>query len=79
MAKHPVPKKKTPKSKSKKRYGSFKTKVHKRLDNTVKLMDCPSCKAKKVSHEVCHECGQYNGRQVIDKQKKIEKITTIKA
>jgi large subunit ribosomal protein L32 len=79
MPKHPVPKKKTPKSKSRKRYGSFKTSVLKKLSNRVNLVDCPNCKSKALAHTTCHECGQYRGRQVIDKQKKIHKITKIKA
>lgn len=79
MAKHPVPKKKTAKTTSKQRYGSFKTKVLKKLSNRVNLVDCPNCGAKAQAHTVCHECGQYKGRQVIDKQKKIDKITKIKA
>jgi len=79
MPKHPTPKKKTNKVTSKQRYGSFKTKVLRRLENTVNLVTCPNCGAKALSHTVCHECGQYRGRQVIDKQKEIEKITKIKA
>jgi len=79
MAKHPVPKKKTSKSTSKQRYGSFKTKVLKKLTNKVSLVDCPDCGAKAMSHTVCKECGKYRGRQVIDKQKKIDRITKIKA
>ncbi|MFC1616359.1 50S ribosomal protein L32 [Patescibacteria group bacterium] len=79
MPKHPVPKKKTPKSHAKKRYGSFKTKVLKNLDNQVNLIDCPNCGAKCLSHHTCAECGQYRGRQVIDKQKQVDKITKIKA
>jgi len=79
MAKHPVPKKKTAKTTSKQRYGSFKGKVLKKLSNAVNLIDCPNCGAKQQSHTVCHECGQYRGRQVIDKQKEEAKITKIKA
>lgn len=79
MAKHPVPKKKTSKARSKRRYGSFKTKTLKKLSNIVNLVTCPNCKSKIVTHTVCPECGQYKGRQVLDKQKKIEKITKIKA
>ena len=79
MAKHAVPKKKTPKSKSKMRYGSFQTKVLTKLSNKVNLVDCPNCKSRALAHTVCHECGQYKGRQVLDKQKKIDKITTIRA
>lgn len=79
MAKHPVPKKKTSESRSKKRYGAFKTTVLTKLSNRVKLVDCPSCGAKALAHTVCHQCGKYRGRQVIDKQKEIDKITKIKA
>lgn len=79
MAKHPVPKRKTPKSKTKKRYGSFKTKVLKKLTNAVNLVKCPDCGAKRQTHTACPECGKYRGRQVIDKQKKVDKITKIKA
>ena len=79
MSKHPVPKKKQPKSKSAKRYGSFKTKVLKKLSNAVNLVTCPSCGSKCLSHTTCPDCGKYRGRQVIDKKKEIEKITTIKA
>lgn len=79
MPKHPVPKKKTNKRVSKQRYGSFQTKVLKRLTNAVTLAKCPNCDAKHLAHNVCHECGQYRGRQVINKQKEIDKITKIKA
>ncbi len=79
MPKHPVPKKKTNKTTARQRYGSFKTKVLKRLEGEAKLIVCKNCGANHRSHHVCEECGQYKGRQVIDKQKKIDKITTIKA
>ena len=79
MSKHPVPKKKTPKSKIRKRYGSFKTKVLKKLSNAAKLIVCPDCGSKKVMHELCKDCGKYRGRQVLDNKKKIDKITKIKA
>ena len=79
MSKHPVPKRKTSKARTKTRYGSFKTKTLKKLTNLTKLTDCPNCGAKRLTHTVCHECGQYKGRQVIDKQKEQEKITRIKA
>ena len=79
MAKHPVPKKKTAKPDSKRRYGSFKSKALKKLSNATKLVKCPDCDAKRLSHTVCHECGKYKGRQVIDKKREIDKITKIKA
>lgn len=79
MAKHPVPKKKVSVSRQKKRYGSFKTKKLKKLAKSSNLVVCPNCGAKRLAHTVCKECGQYKGRQVLDKQKKIDKITRIKA
>ncbi|MFA7685868.1 MAG: 50S ribosomal protein L32 [Candidatus Gracilibacteria bacterium] len=79
MAKHPVPKKKASVSRQKKRYGSFKTKTLKKLAKSSNLVACPNCGAKRPTHTVCKECGQYRGRQVLDKQKKIDKITRIKA
>ncbi|MFH1284020.1 MAG: 50S ribosomal protein L32 [Candidatus Peregrinibacteria bacterium] len=79
MAKHPVPKKKTPKSKGKKRYGAFKTRTLKALTDRVKLTTCKNCGAAALAHTACPQCGQYKGRQVIDKQKALEKITKIKA
>jgi large subunit ribosomal protein L32 len=79
MPKHPVPKQKTPKNKVRKRYGAFKTKVLTKLSNAVQLVKCPDCGATAQSHTVCHECGKYRGRQVLNKQKKLDKITKIKA
>jgi len=79
MSKHPVPKKKTPKSTSKQRYASFVQKTLKKLTNRVKLVKCPDCGATIPAHTACPDCGKYRGRQVIDKQKEIDKITTIKA
>jgi large subunit ribosomal protein L32 len=26
---------------------------------------CPTCKAPKMSHRVCFNCGKYNGREII--------------
>lgn len=79
MAKHPVPKQKTSKSRSRSRYGSFKTKVLTKISNSIKLVTCSNCGAKRKTHYACPECGMYRGRQVVDKTKKIEKITKIKA
>ena len=31
------------------------------------LMKCPKCGAFKVAHQMCGNCGYYNGRQVIKK------------
>ena len=79
MSKHPVPKKKTGKTTTKQRYGSFQTKVLQKLTKRVKLVNCKDCGAVIPAHTACPECGKYRGRQVIDKQKEIDKITKIKA
>ncbi|MDX9971127.1 MAG: 50S ribosomal protein L32 [Candidatus Gracilibacteria bacterium] len=79
MAKHPVPKQKTSKARSRSRYGSFKTKTLKKISNAIKLVTCSNCGAKRKMHHACLECGMYRGRQVLDKSKKVEKITKIKA
>lgn len=79
MAKHAVPKQKKSKSRTRKRYGSFKTKVLKDLTSRVNLTVCPDCGSKALMHTVCPECGKYKGRQVVDKQREIDKITKIKA
>lgn len=79
MPKHPVPKKKTAKATSKQRYGSFKTKVLKKLTKKVNLVNCPDCGAKALAHTVCQDCGKYRGRQVVKKKSAADKIKTIKA
>jgi large subunit ribosomal protein L32 len=79
MAKHPVPKKKTAKTKTKQRYAAFQAHAQKQLKDLVHLTKCPDCGASKLMHHVCEECGKYKGRQVIDMEKKIDKITTVKA
>lgn len=30
------------------------------------LSVCPDCKAKRISHRACTNCGKYNGRVVLD-------------
>lgn len=79
MAKHPVPKKKTSKSVTKQRYAAFQFRTRRQLKDQVHLTKCPDCGASKLLHHICKECGKYKGRQVINMEKKIEKITTVKA
>lgn len=79
MAKHPVPKKKTSKARTKRRYAAFQTRARKSLTDRVHVTKCPDCGASKMLHHVCDECGKYNGKQVHDLQKKIDKITKVKA
>jgi len=79
MPKHPVPKKKTSKARSKRRYAAFQHRAQKQLTDRVHITKCADCGAAKLAHHVCQECGKHKGRQVIDLQKKIDKITTVKA
>jgi large subunit ribosomal protein L32 len=58
MAKHPVPKKKTSKSKRDMR------RSHHALV-APNLTTCKNCGSKKPQHVVCAECGFYDGRQVL--------------
>lgn len=78
MAKHPVPKKKTSKAKTKKRYQSFQGRARKQLADRVHITKCPDCGGAKLLHHACTECGKYRGRQVFDLDKKIDKITKVK-
>ncbi len=80
MAKHPVPKKKTSKARTRRRFTSFVKATQKKLLNKVVLTKCKNCNATKMSHQVCKECGQYNGKQILDMKGKVDKaITKIKA
>jgi large subunit ribosomal protein L32 len=79
MAKHPVPKKKASKTRSRRRHSQFLQKARKHLKDLVHLTKCPGCGAEKLMHHICPECGKYKGRQAIDINKKIDKITKVKA
>ena len=39
---------------------------------------CPKCKAPKQSHRMCANCGTYNGREMVNVLKKLEKKETRK-
>ncbi len=79
MAKHAVPKKKTPKAKTRSRFSTFVRNTQKKLENRVKLVPCPNCGKMRLAHHACPQCGKYRGRSTIDMSKKIDKITKIKA
>ncbi|EKD63449.1 MAG: hypothetical protein ACD_51C00278G0002 [uncultured bacterium] len=80
MAKHPVPKKKTSKGRSSRRYKSFANKTRKKIVEKIRIVDCPSCGEKIRMHHLCPSCGKYKGKQIINKKKEMEKkITKIKA
>lgn len=38
--------------------------------STPTLVECPQCHAKKQPHKVCAACGYYNGKQVVETEKK---------
>ena len=37
------------------------------------LVECPECHNKKQPHKVCPSCGYYNGKQVVETEKKENK------
>ncbi len=37
------------------------------------ISNCPDCKAPILPHNVCKNCGKYQGRQVLDVKSKLEK------
>lgn len=53
-----VPKKKKSQSKTRMRRAQYRVEF-------PALVRCPNCKAYRVSHRVCPECGHYGGRQVL--------------
>lgn len=34
------------------------------------LVECPECHSKKQPHRVCPNCGYYNGKKVVETEKK---------
>ncbi len=58
-----VPKGKVSKQRTNTRYAQWK------LTNP-NLVECPQCHELIESHKVCPECGYYNGKQVVVKDKK---------
>lgn len=58
----PVPKRKKSKSKRDSRRAHIKAAA-------PNLTTCPQCGETKLSHHVCHSCGTYKGRTVIETEK----------
>jgi len=79
MAKRSTPKKQQANSQSSRRYKAFQNRARKRLVNSVNLAKCPNCKEAKMQHTACPNCGEYKGRQVLNMEKKVDKITKVKA
>lgn len=74
-----VPKKKTSKAHSSRRYKTYVKKQQKKILGSLALMDCPQCNEKKIAHQVCKTCGTYNGRQVLKMEKSTKKVTKVLA
>lgn len=53
-----VPKNKVSKARRDKRRANWKL-------TAPNLVECPQCKALKLPHRVCPNCGQYKGKEVI--------------
>ena len=76
--KHPVPKYKTSKGRSGKRYHSFTHHTQVKLQGIVNLVDCTRCKEKKLNHHVCLSCGYYGKKKILNMSKDMEKVTKVK-
>jgi len=80
MAKHPVPKKKTSKARTSRRYKTFQNKARVRLGNAIQMVDCPACGVVIRQHRACDSCGKYRGNDMTQQSaKETAKVTTIKA
>lgn len=77
--KKPVPKKKASYGRTTRRFKAHAREMRTQLKDYIQLVECPDCKSQKINHSACPVCGKYNGRQVIDMTKKMEKITKVKA
>lgn len=54
----PLPKRKLSRRRQGKRRASIKLKL-------VRQAKCPNCGAIKLSHQICPQCGQYQGKQIV--------------
>ena len=61
-----VPKGKVSRARRDKRRANWKAAV-------PTLVECPHCHEKKVAHQVCKNCGYYDGAQVVNVDKKESK------
>lgn len=83
MAKHPVPKKKTSKARTSRRYKNFQNRARIRLSNSAQVTKCESCSAVVHQHRACSECGNYRGKDMNESATPVAvetaKVKTIKA
>jgi len=56
-----VPFRRTSKTQKRKRRTHFKL-------NVPGMVVCPNCGEMKLSHRICKECGQYNGKVVLEER-----------
>jgi large subunit ribosomal protein L32 len=54
-----VPKKKMSRSRTRQRKAAWKV-------SRPTMSTCPQCKATRLPHRACPNCGQYNGREVVE-------------
>lgn len=79
MGKKATPKKQASNPQSSSRYKTYQNRARKRLVNSTKLSKCSKCKEAKLAHTVCTNCGEHKGRQVLNMEKQVDKITKVKA
>ncbi len=60
-----VPARRTSKTQKRKRRTHFKL-------NVPGMVVCPNCGEMKLSHRICKECGQYNGKVVLEERTEVE-------
>ncbi len=60
-----VQKSKKSQSKTNSRFAQWKNSI-----GVPNLVECPQCHELKKSHTVCAKCGYYDGKQIIDVEKK---------
>ena len=72
-----VPKKKSSKVRTHRRYATYVTKRRKIIAGRTHLVDCKNCGASKLSHHVCLGCGYYGGNKILEigsSKKAVKKI-----
>lgn len=79
MAKHPVPKKKTSKGRTNRRYKAFQNRVQTQLSEQIRLSVCANCGKPVRMHRACEACGHYRGKKLLAGQEADSQPTTIKA
>lgn len=50
-----------------------KRRTHKHL-SAPQLNKCPHCGAPKIAHRICLSCGYYDGKKILDVEKKKKKM-----